>query len=68
MEQASHQMDGAGISYQCNIGDNKMKYRIKAYDPINDIYILQKKVFFIFWANVSAGSKKQLETWIKENS
>jgi len=44
-----------------------MKYRIKAYDIVNDIYILQRKFWFFWIATGSAGSKQKLEDWIADN-
>jgi len=43
------------------------KYRIKEFDPVNDIWILQKKVFKFFWISQSAGSKKKLQGFIDTN-
>jgi len=39
-------------------------YRIKEFDPINDLYILQEKFMFIFWRTISAGSKVRLQEYI----
>jgi hypothetical protein len=41
------------------------KYRMKEYDPINDLWILQKR-FFIFWLGMSVGSKEKVEKFIKD--
>lgn len=43
-----------------------MKYRIKEFAPIHDIWLLQKRVFFL-WINVDVGSKEKIESYIKEN-
>jgi len=43
-----------------------MKYRIKEYDPINDIYILQKHFFWFIWYGVSVGSKEKLTKFITD--
>jgi hypothetical protein len=42
------------------------KYRLKEYDPVNDIYLLQKHVFWFWWVTMSAGSKAKLEKFIKD--
>jgi len=42
------------------------KYRIKEYDIVNNIYILQKHVFWFIWRGIGAGSKEKLEKKIKE--
>ena len=43
-----------------------MKFRLKPYDEVNDIYLLQKKVL-CFWFNTgSVGSKKKLNTYIEQ--
>jgi len=44
---------------------SKKNYRIVEYDPANDIWVLQKKHFFLFWIGVSAGSKQKLEKFIE---
>lgn len=46
-----------------------MKYRLKAYDLANDIYLVQRKVLF-FWvtsAKFGAGSKEKMTHLIREN-
>jgi len=45
-----------------------MKYRIKEYDPVNDIYILQKQLFWFIWVTISAGGKEKLELFIKDKT
>ena len=37
------------------------KYRIKELDPVNDIWLLQKRFLGIFWKSVSWGTKKKLK-------
>ena len=39
----------------------KLQYRIKPYDLVNDIWILQKRVLFFFWVSMGAGDKAKLE-------
>jgi hypothetical protein len=43
-------------------------YRIKEFDPLHDMWILQKKVFWFIWKPVSLGTKKELEKFIKDQS
>jgi hypothetical protein len=38
----------------------KQQYRIKPYDLVNDIWILQKRVFLFFWVSMGAGSQSKL--------
>ena len=37
-----------------------MKYRIKDYDIVNDICLLQRHVFWFVWTSVCAGSREKL--------
>jgi hypothetical protein len=37
-----------------------MKYRAKEYDPMANIWILQKRVF-LFWIGVSAGPREEVK-------
>jgi len=41
-------------------------YRIKEYDVVNDVYILQRHLFWFVWKGVGVGSKERLEEKIKE--
>ncbi len=43
-----------------------MKYRIKPYDMINDVWILEKKIFWIFYSSVGVGSEKEVAAKAKE--
>lgn len=43
-------------------------YRIKEYDVVNDIWILQKRVFGIFWKSLGVGSKRKLHEKINNLS
>lgn len=43
-----------------------MNYRIKHYDPVNDIYILQQRFLWILWRTVSVGPKARLEKFVAE--
>lgn len=45
-----------------------MKYRIKEYNPINDLWILEKHVFLFFWKYVALGSKKKLEAFLEDQT
>jgi|TARA_R110000851_G_scaffold307483_1_gene466029 hypothetical protein len=42
----------------------KNKYRIKEFDPLHDIYLLQRHVFWFWWVTVSAGTKHDIEKFI----
>ena len=44
------------------------KYKLKDYDKVNDIYLLQQHVFWFFWKTISAGPKEKLVKFIEENS
>ena len=37
------------------------KYRIKEFDLMNDIWILQRRVLFVFWISAGVGPKVQVE-------
>jgi len=39
------------------------KYRLKAYDVANDIYYIEKRSFFMWWADSTygAGGKEEME-------
>ena len=43
-----------------------MKYKIKPFDEVYDIWILYGKVW-IFWYFVSAGDKEKLIKFVKSN-
>jgi len=38
-----------------------MKYRIKPFDVINDIWLLQKRVLWIFWQSLGCGTKAEVQ-------
>lgn len=44
------------------------KYKIKPYDEINDVYLLYRQSWWIFYSFVSAGSKNKLEEFVQKNS
>ena len=44
----------------------KSNYRIKKYDPVNDIWILQEKKLLFFWFDLSVGSKEKLKKIIND--
>jgi hypothetical protein len=44
----------------------KVKYEIKPFDEVHDIYLLHRQVWWIFSTFVSAGSKAKLEEFVKE--
>ena len=43
-----------------------MKFRIKPYDLVNDIWLLQRRVFWMFWRTEGVGTEKQLTETIKK--
>lgn len=43
-----------------------MKYRIRVFDLINDIWMLQASRFGIFWKTIGVGSRSALQMKIKE--
>jgi len=38
-----------------------MKYRIKPFDIMNDIWLLQKRVLWIFWQSLGCGQKADVQ-------
>lgn len=36
------------------------KYRIRSYDVVRDIWLLDKRVFLIFWWPLGVGTKKEV--------
>jgi len=45
-----------------------MKYKIKAYDEVHDIYLLYRQSWFIFYSFVSTGSKETLISFVKSKN
>jgi hypothetical protein len=45
-----------------------MKYKIKPYDEVNDVYLLYRHSWWIFYNFVSAGSKQKLEDFVKKQN
>lgn len=43
-----------------------MKYRIKPFDLMNDLWMLQKRVFGIFWVCMGGGSKAEVQQKMDE--
>ena len=43
-----------------------MKYKLKIYDELNDIYLLYRHKFWFFWSFVGVGSKDKLTRFVKE--
>jgi len=43
----------------------KSKYRIKKFDVVNNIWILQEKKLFVFWIAIGVGSKEKLQETIE---
>jgi hypothetical protein len=44
----------------------KKKYRSYPFDMMSDIYLLQRRVLWIFWWSMGVGTKKEVETKIEE--
>ena len=42
------------------------KYRIKTFDVINNIHILQQRFLWIFWTSIGVGKREILEAKIQE--
>lgn len=42
-----------------------MKYKIRAFDEVNDVYLLYRQVWWIFYSFVSAGSQVELERFVE---
>jgi len=45
-----------------------MRYRIREFNPLKDIYILERHVFWFWWSHVDMGTKSQVEEFIKDNN
>ena len=43
-----------------------MKYKIEAWDLMHDIWILKKRVLWIFWRIVGTGSKCEVQKKMDE--
>ena len=41
-------------------------YKIKQFDVVNDIWLLQKRFLFFFWRTIGVGSQKKLIATIKK--
>lgn len=42
------------------------KYKIVPYDIVNDIFLLKKRIFLIFWFTIGFGKKEKLLKTLKE--
>jgi hypothetical protein len=42
------------------------KYKIAPYDIVNDIYLLKKRIFLIFWFTIGVGKKDKLLNTIEQ--
>lgn len=42
------------------------KYKLKPYDDVNDVYLLYRQMWWIFYSFVSAGGKQRLKDFVKE--
>ena len=47
--------------------ESMKKYKIKPYDEVNDVYLLYRQVWWIFYSFVSAGGKVRLEKFVEEH-
>jgi hypothetical protein len=45
-----------------------MKYKIKPHDEVNDVYLLYKQVWWIFYSFVGAGKREKLKQHIETNN
>jgi len=43
------------------------KYKIKPFDEVNNIYLLYRKQWWIFYSFVSAGSKEVLQDFVTKH-
>jgi len=44
------------------------KYKIKPYDEVNDVWLLYRHSWWIFYSFVSAGSKLRLTKFVEDNN
>lgn len=47
---------------------NMRKYKIKPYDEVNDIYLLYRQSWWIFYRFSSAGGLEKLREFVKKNN
>jgi hypothetical protein len=43
-----------------------MKFRIQPIDLMNDVWVIQQRVCWIFWRSVGAGTKAKLQSKLDE--
>ena len=43
-----------------------MKYRIKPFDVVNDIWVIERRLFFFLWISVGVGSKEKCEATLSK--
>lgn len=41
------------------------RYRKAVYDPMHNIWLLQKRVLFFFWFSMSTGTENEVDTAVK---
>jgi len=41
------------------------KYRKNVYDPMHDVWLLEKRFLIFFWIQISAGSEKSVDETIE---
>lgn len=47
----------------------RSKYRIRAHNPLGDVWLLQQRFLWIFWRTIDVSiSKQRLENWIDEQN
>jgi hypothetical protein len=44
------------------------KYKLKPFGEVNDVYLLYRQTWWIFYSFVSAGSKKKLTDFVIQNN
>ena len=44
------------------------KYKIKPYDEVNNVYLLYRQSWWIFYNFVSAGSLERLHEFVEKNN
>ena len=59
--------NGYGVNYNQTQRRSKMKkYRIRSWDIVNNLYMLEEQVFWFIWKFVGLGEKEKLKKIIKD--
>jgi hypothetical protein len=48
--------------------NKKRLFKLVPVDEVNDVWILKEKIWWIFYSDVSAGSKETLTKWVEKNN